>query len=251
DSFVKKEAASIKIIQAKKVSCKEIEYYLKKILDCELPTKETKKKLLIKLLEDKKNEQTIIEIPNIQPPKRDKAKASKLQLSKLCSWLPKDYFIKIKADFAPHLEENRIAESTTWSHLGYTVRETNLKAVESNTRIQVESSADELETFHQNINEMAKEYSSSNKENIYSFDLESDEDYSNTITINKPSTFNSCITSNTSNNMIFASDNYIPFASKSYKNSLTNYIVSASSSDEEITENTEKTISQNYEGTVL
>jgi hypothetical protein len=117
-------------------------YLSRKILDCELLTKETfdtfslnqqleilkscynkQKKLLIKLLEDKKNEQTIIEIPNIQPPKRDKAKASKLQLSKLCSWLPKDYFLKIKADFTPHLEENRIAESTTWSHLGYTVRE--------------------------------------------------------------------------------------------------------------------------------
>ncbi|CAG8606791.1 8246_t:CDS:1 [Cetraspora pellucida] len=104
----------------------------RKILDCKLPTKETfdafslnqqleilkscynkQKKLLIKLLEDKKNEQTIIKIPNIKLSKRDKAKVSKLQLSKLCSWLPKDYFIKIKADFTLHLEENRIVELTT------------------------------------------------------------------------------------------------------------------------------------------
>ncbi|CAG8845469.1 31468_t:CDS:1, partial [Gigaspora margarita] len=50
-------------------------------------------------------------MPNIQPSKRDKTKLSKLKLSELCSWLPKNYFSKIKVDFTPHLEENKIVES--------------------------------------------------------------------------------------------------------------------------------------------
>ncbi|CAG8674744.1 10460_t:CDS:2 [Cetraspora pellucida] len=64
-----------------------------------------------------------ISIPNIQPPKRDKTKPSKLKLSELCTWLPKNYFSKIKSDFTPHLEENNIKESITWSQLRYTARE--------------------------------------------------------------------------------------------------------------------------------
>ncbi|CAG8697905.1 23569_t:CDS:2 [Cetraspora pellucida] len=93
-------------------------YLLKEISDCELPKEETlnilpqnqqidilkffyekQRKLLNKLLESKKNEQDITDIPNIQPPKRD------------------------KTDFTPHLEANNIKESITWSQLGYTARE--------------------------------------------------------------------------------------------------------------------------------
>jgi hypothetical protein len=117
-------------------------YLFQKIIDCKLPSAETlntlstgqqieilklcynaQRKILNNLLEEKRIEKANFEIPTIQPPKRNKHQSSKLKLSALCSWLPKDYFSKIKADFTPHLEENKIEASTTWSHLGYTARE--------------------------------------------------------------------------------------------------------------------------------
>ncbi|CAG8462549.1 2573_t:CDS:2 [Racocetra persica] len=82
-----------------------------------------KKDCLINYLKKKKIEQTNIEIPVIQLPKRNKNQSSKLKLWELCSWLSKDYFTKIKADFTPHLEANQITELTTWSQLGHLARE--------------------------------------------------------------------------------------------------------------------------------
>jgi hypothetical protein len=117
-------------------------YLSQKITDCELPSLETfntfskaqqieilkvcynaQKKLLNKLLDDKRIEHADIEIPVVQLPKRNKTQSSKLKLWELCPWLSKDYFSKIKADFTPHLEENKITELTTWSQLGYSARE--------------------------------------------------------------------------------------------------------------------------------
>ncbi|CAG8813803.1 18845_t:CDS:2, partial [Dentiscutata erythropus] len=54
---------------------------------------------------------------------QQKIESSKIKLWELCPWLPKTYFAKIKADFTSHIEANKIAESTTWSQLGYSARE--------------------------------------------------------------------------------------------------------------------------------
>ncbi|CAG8811288.1 22328_t:CDS:1 [Cetraspora pellucida] len=107
-------------------------YLSQKITDCELPSTETlnifskaqqieilklcyntQKRLLNKLLDDKRIEHADIEIPVVQLPKRNKNQSSKLKLWKLCPWLSKDYFSKIKADFTPHLETNKITKLTT------------------------------------------------------------------------------------------------------------------------------------------
>ncbi|CAG8834967.1 39674_t:CDS:2, partial [Gigaspora margarita] len=129
-----------------------------KIIDCELPSSETlntlstsqqieilklcynaQRKLLNQLLEEKRIENADIEIPTIQLPKRNKTQSSKLKLSALCSWSPKDYFAKIKADFTPHLEENKIKASVTWSQLGYTARESWIEDVYNKHRSKIGS----------------------------------------------------------------------------------------------------------------
>ncbi|CAG8714836.1 6426_t:CDS:2, partial [Racocetra fulgida] len=102
-------------------------YLSQKIIDSEAPSEEildtlsaqqkievlklcynSQRKLLNKLLEEKRIEQAIIEIPTIQPPKRDKNQSSKIKLWELCPWLPKTYFANIKADFTPHIRANKI-----------------------------------------------------------------------------------------------------------------------------------------------
>ncbi|CAG8615461.1 829_t:CDS:2 [Dentiscutata erythropus] len=253
-------------------------YLSKKILDCEIPSKETfntlsldqqieilkscyniQRKLLIKILEDKKNEQATIEIPNIQPPKRDKSKPSKLKLSELCPWLPKNYFSKIKADFTPHLEENKIAESITWVHLGYSVRESwvldvynkhkhqigsnkwiveeclkqklidradnfrrrnkkaKFKVTKSNN--QVTNSDNELEILNQDVNQNIEQ----DKEDEYLSDLASNENFNQTTIVNECSN---------------DSRDYITPTFSSYNNTFSSYYtVSASSSDNETTNN--------------
>ncbi|CAG8727630.1 7021_t:CDS:2, partial [Cetraspora pellucida] len=81
------------------------------------------KRLLNKLLDDKRIEHANIEIPVVQLPKRNKNQSSKLKLWELCPWLSKDYFSKIKANFTSHLETNKITELSTWSQLGYSAKE--------------------------------------------------------------------------------------------------------------------------------
>ncbi|KAF0475502.1 hypothetical protein F8M41_024611 [Gigaspora margarita] len=241
-------------------------YLSKKILDCEIPPEETfntlsldhqieilkscyniQRKLLIKLLEDKKNEQAIIEIPNIQPPKRDKTKPSKLKLSELCPWLPKNYFLKIKADFTPHLEENKIAESITWAHLGYSVREswvldrrnkkTKFKDTESN--IQVTSSEDELEILNHDVNQNIED-----KENEDFSDIVSNKNYNKTTIVNEYDNDDDLefLNSSYSNTFVNLDSNTIASGSNiisSYNNNTSSsyYHESASSSDNETTEN--------------
>ncbi|CAG8760314.1 15449_t:CDS:2, partial [Dentiscutata erythropus] len=119
---------------------------------------DAQKNLLNKLLEEKKKENVDIKIPTIQPSKRNRTQSSKLKLSALCSWLRKDYFVNIKANFTPHLEENQIKESVTWSQLGYTARESWI------------NNNNELESLQQ----IAKEVFHINKENTsYRFKTES------------------------------------------------------------------------------
>ncbi|CAG8812483.1 25003_t:CDS:2, partial [Cetraspora pellucida] len=261
----------------------------KAILNCKLPSKETlnilsqnqqiellkffynkQQKLLNKLLEHKKNEQMPINIPNIRLPKRDKTKPSKLKLSELCTWLPKNYFSKIKSDFTPLLDENNIKESITWLQLGYTAREkclkqklvdradnfrrrnkkANLKVINSNMQA---ASEDELETLQQNnrnieennrineenILESDIEECTINKENIFGPNIELDEYYQENTTINEynneepfaTSSSNSFVTS-TSNNNIVTSRNYELYDSTSDMAFDTTF-----SSDEELSRN--------------
>ncbi|KAF0381757.1 hypothetical protein F8M41_012069 [Gigaspora margarita] len=185
-------------------------YLSKAILDCKLPSEET-----LNLLSQNQQIENLNDIPNIQPPKRDKTKPSKLKLSELCPWLPKDYFSKIKADFTPHLEANNIKKSVTWSQLGYSARESwildvcnkhilqigsNKWIVEeclkqklvdradnfrrsnkkanlkvANSNIQI-TSEDELEPLQQ-TNKHIEEHSGVNKENIFESNIELDEYY--------------------------------------------------------------------------
>ncbi|CAG8796874.1 12159_t:CDS:2, partial [Dentiscutata erythropus] len=97
-------------------------YLSQKIIDSKAPSEEILDLLSaqqkIELLEEKRIKQAIIEIPTMEPSKRDKYQLSKIKLWELCPWLPKTYFAKIKADFTPYIEANKIAESTTWSQLG-------------------------------------------------------------------------------------------------------------------------------------
>ncbi|CAG8773448.1 5436_t:CDS:2, partial [Dentiscutata erythropus] len=135
-------------------------YLFQKITDCELPSKET-----LDILSAK--------IPTIQPSKRNRTQSSKLKLSALCSWLPKDYFAKIKADFTPHFEENQIKESVTWLQLGYTARESWIDDKKNKVKsriMQTLISDNELESPQR----IAKEVFHINKENTsYRFETES------------------------------------------------------------------------------
>ncbi|CAG8842509.1 36080_t:CDS:2, partial [Gigaspora margarita] len=70
-------------------------YLSQKITDCELPSTETLNTF-----------STIQQIENL----------------KLCYDLSKDYFLKIKVDFMPHLEANKITELTIWLQLGHSAR---------------------------------------------------------------------------------------------------------------------------------
>ncbi|CAG8551381.1 12182_t:CDS:2 [Dentiscutata heterogama] len=84
-------------------------YLSQKIIDSEASSEEILDSLSaqqkIELLEKKRIEQAIIEIPTIEPPKQDKHQSSKIKLWELCSWLPKTYFAKIKANFTSILKQ--------------------------------------------------------------------------------------------------------------------------------------------------
>ncbi|CAG8458360.1 7875_t:CDS:2 [Racocetra fulgida] len=152
-------------------------YLSQKITNCELPSTETlntfskaqqieilklcydaQKRLLNKLLEDKKLEHADVEIPVVQLPKRiNKNQSSKLKLWELCPWLSKDYFSKIKSDFTPHLEANKITELTTWSQLGYSARESWVEDVYTKHRLQIGSNKWIVqECLKQKLNDRAK-----------------------------------------------------------------------------------------------
>ncbi|KAF0438023.1 hypothetical protein F8M41_004317 [Gigaspora margarita] len=202
-----------------------------KITDCALPKLlklcyNSQNQLLNELLEEKKRENADIDIPTIHPPKRNKTQSSKLKLSALCSWLPKDYFAKIKANFTPHLEKNQIKESVTWSQLGYTARQSWIEDVYNKHRHQLGSNKWIVgECLKQKLNDRDNE---DNLEQDYIVNLEH-KDYVNSVS----STYDAFVLSNytlpTSSSGIISDEYNDPISD--------NYIGSAPESDSEAIEN--------------
>ncbi|CAG8511120.1 6283_t:CDS:2 [Dentiscutata erythropus] len=125
--------------------------------DCELPSTETLNTLL---------KRADIEIPVVQLPKRNKNQSSKLKLWKLCPWLPKTYFSKIKADFTLHLEANKITELTTWLQLGHSARESWVEDVYIKHRLQIVANSDNKPEVVQQATSIFKKYMMMNQKNM-------------------------------------------------------------------------------------
>ncbi|CAG8644510.1 18609_t:CDS:2, partial [Gigaspora margarita] len=138
--------------------------------------------------------------------------------------LSTNYFAKIKADFTPHLEENQIKESVTWSQLGYIARQSWIEDIKLSQQITKKTFQINKENTSYRFETESNKICESNEDNLeqdYINNLEH-EDYINSVS----SAYDASVLSNytllTSSDSIISdeyndliSDNYIGSAPKS------------------------------------